>query len=120
MFGREAKGQVARFHGKQHNTSMGEAHTGHLALVDVSAGGAHTLFVAASGDAFSCGVGGDGRLGLGHSTRMFHPAHVLSLALAGVRVVACAAGGGLNEGRKQCEFGAHSVFLAADGSCWSC
>ena len=91
-----------------------------LRLVDVSAGGAHTLFVAASGDVYSCGVGGDGRLGLGHSGRALRPAHILSLALAGVRIVACTAGGGLNEGPGQRECGAHSVFLTAAGSCWAC
>ena len=89
-------------------------------LVDVSAGGAHTLFVTAAGDAYSCGIGGDGRLGLGHRGRALRPAHILSLSLAGVCVVACAAGGGPNEGREQREFGAHSVFLASDGTCWSC
>ena len=89
-------------------------------LVDVSAGGAHTLFVTATGDAYSCGIGGDGRLGLGHRGRALRPAHIRSLSLAGVRVVACAAGGGPNEGREQREYGAHSVFLASDGTCWSC
>ena len=89
-------------------------------LVDVSAGGAHSLFVSASGDAYSCGVGGDGRLGLGSSVRQLRAVHILSLAVAEVRIVACAAGGGVNEGRGQTECGAHSVFLSADGSCWAC
>ena len=89
-------------------------------LVDVSAGGQHTLLVAESGDAYACGVGGDGRLGLGSGARQFRPTHVVSLALASVRVVACAAGGGLAEGRSQHERGGHSLFLAADGSVWAC
>lgn len=106
--------------GEAGHVKAGGTKTFDLVLVDVSAGGAHTLFVAASGDAYSCGIGGDGRLGLGHNRRTFRPSHLLSLALAGVRVVACAAGGGRNDGHDQREFGAHSVFLATDGSCWSC
>jgi len=74
-------------------------------VVAVSAGGSHSLALAADGAVWSWGWGGQGQLGHGDQQLQLLPKKVE--ALAGQRVVAVSAGG------------SHSLALAADGAVWS-
>ncbi|EOD08802.1 hypothetical protein EMIHUDRAFT_358730 [Emiliania huxleyi CCMP1516] len=81
-----------------------EAFTGQR-VITVSAGGRHSLALAADGSVCSWGLGGDGRLGHGDEQRQLLPKKIE--AFAGRRVVAVSAGS------------CHSLALAADGAVYA-
>ena len=74
-------------------------------VVAVSAGGGHSLALAADGSVWSWGHGGEGRLGHGDDQNHLLPKKVE--AIAGQRAIAVSAGSG------------HSIAITADGAVWS-
>lgn len=75
-------------------------------VTHAAAGFDHSIFVAASGEAWTCGQGGHGQLGLGSTDEALLPQHIRQLPSA--QVVHCAAA-------------VHtSCFLLGDGSAWTC
>lgn len=88
-----------------------------ILVVDIAAGTSHSLFATADGSALSCGVGGDGRLGLGNAVRRaFRPTRVLGLT--GFRVTAVAVSAPVLTAARDC--GAHSLFLTDGGRVFGC
>ena len=75
-------------------------------IVQVAAGGNHSLFLAKEGHAYSCGYGDDGRLGHGDKETQLAPKLVAALE---TRVIVQVAAGGC-----------HSLFLAKEGHVYSC
>ena len=100
-------GEGVLVHGDEHNQLLPkkvEAFAGQH-VVAVSAGGTHSLALAADGSVWSWGWGGNGKLGHGDQQRQRQPKKVE--AFAGLRVIAVSAGG------------AHNLALTAGGAVWS-
>jgi hypothetical protein len=82
-------------------------------VVDCAAGSQHSAFVTAGGKVYTCGMGGDGRLGTGHK-RGYEPSEVkFEEFRVQIVAVACAL-------PHQIECGGHTLFLAADGRAYGC
>ena len=80
--------------------------------VDCAAGTMHSAFIMVGGDAFTCGVVGDGRLGLGPDRRRaFTPQRVLFPSERSIRAVAISTP---QLARHEC--GGHTLFLTDDGT----
>ena len=105
-FQQEGALAVPKLASEDNNKKEKEKEDNKAAVVKVSSGAAHSLFLNASGEIFSCGYGGRGSLGHGDLKSRYEPQKIE--ALGSLRVRAMSAGI------------YHNLFLAEDGSVYSC